>query len=181
MNSEWQNFFFAVICASGSLLGLQFVAISISLSKIIASKGLAKVAIQPLLLLLSILIISLYFLIPGQTNLALGIEVSISAILFAFVMVYNDVSTLKETGKKNRRASISNVFFNSTPMAMTIFAGIFIGFKGHKGIYIFVPAIIISFVQAMSISWAFLLGIHLDEGNRRGNFETAENTKDPQG
>ena len=62
---EWNDFYIAIAGASATLTGLIFVGVSISLTKILAIRGLPDRALLSLVLLLNALVLSLLFLVPG--------------------------------------------------------------------------------------------------------------------
>ncbi len=66
--------FVASAGASAALAGLVFVAISINIDRILKFPGLPERALETVLLLLSVLLVSLIGLIPGQSQTALGLE-----------------------------------------------------------------------------------------------------------
>lgn len=72
--SEWSDLFVAAAGASAALAGLVFVAVSINIERILKYPGLPERALETVLLLLGVLLVSLVGLIPGQSELALGLE-----------------------------------------------------------------------------------------------------------
>ena len=64
--SPWKDLFVASAGASAALAGLVFVAVSINIDRILKFKGLPARALQTVLLLLSVVLVSIIGLIPGN-------------------------------------------------------------------------------------------------------------------
>ncbi len=85
--AEWTDFFVATAGASAALAGLLFVAVSINLDRILGEAGLPDRALETLLLLLSVVLVSIAGLIPGQSSGALGTELLFVSLTVALVVV----------------------------------------------------------------------------------------------
>jgi modulator of FtsH protease len=88
--SEWTDLFVASAGASAALTGLVFVAVSINLDRILALEGLPERALETLLLLLGVVVVSLLALAPNQGATALGLELlveSVAVIVLIAVLV----------------------------------------------------------------------------------------------
>jgi hypothetical protein len=81
-SQDWSDLFVASASASAALTGLLFVAVSVNIERILEFSGLPERALQTLLLLLSVVVISLIGLIPGQTSTALGVELLVLSVGF---------------------------------------------------------------------------------------------------
>jgi len=79
----WQSFFVAQVGAAAALCGLVFVAVSISLQKILPSKHLRGRAMETLLVFFAVLTIATCGLIPSQGATALGLEIATVGVLVA--------------------------------------------------------------------------------------------------
>jgi hypothetical protein len=72
--AEWSDLFVATAGAAAALAGLVFVAVSINLERILGFPGLPERALQTVLMLLFVVVVSIVALIPGQDHVALGVE-----------------------------------------------------------------------------------------------------------
>jgi hypothetical protein len=71
---NWHDFLVAEAGAGAALAGLVFVAISINLTKVLENRAVSGRALEALTELLSLLLAALVALVPGQGDVALGIE-----------------------------------------------------------------------------------------------------------
>src|SRR5436190_22489479 len=85
--SEWTDLFVATAGASAALAGLVFVAVSINVDRILKFEGLPDRALETVLMLLSVVLVSIVGLIPGQSTAALGAEVLALGLGFGIVIV----------------------------------------------------------------------------------------------
>ena len=65
--AEWESLFVAEAGASAALAGLLFVALSINLERILKGSGLPGRAGEAIVLLLTVLVVSTFGLVPGQS------------------------------------------------------------------------------------------------------------------
>jgi hypothetical protein len=80
--AEWSDFFVASAGAAAALTGLLFVAVSINLERILGIEGLPERALETLLLLLGVLVVSLLCLAPGESQTALGWQLLVQGALW---------------------------------------------------------------------------------------------------
>ena len=86
--SNWAPVFAAIAGASAALTGLLFVALSINLGKVIAGQGLIGRAVEVLVLLTSVLIVSTLLLMPDQPRDGAAAEILPMGILVAGLLTY---------------------------------------------------------------------------------------------
>ena len=90
--SPWTALFTATASTSATLTGLVFVAVSINIRAILKGPGLPERALEPLILLLGVLAVSILALIPRQGPTVLGIELATESVLrtTAVALLIND-------------------------------------------------------------------------------------------
>jgi hypothetical protein len=84
--SEWTDLFVASAGASAALAGLVFVAVSINVDRILGFQGLPERGLVTVLLLLNVVIVSLFGLVPGQSESTLGLELLVAGAVLCVVI-----------------------------------------------------------------------------------------------
>ena len=158
--NEWHDLFVATASAAAALAGLIFVGISINLQKILEFAKLPERALMPLILLLSIIILSILFLIPQQPLHRLGIEILIVATLTWLITLKIDYSIYKGTDPKYKKEILLNCMFDQLSVTPYIFNGVFFIYADKYGTYFFVAAIIFSFIKVITDAWVLTIEIN---------------------
>lgn len=81
MIREWHDFFVAQAGAAAALTGLIFVAVSINLGRILGYPHLPTRALEAIVTLLSVLLVSTWVLVPGQSCRVLGVEILTTGVV----------------------------------------------------------------------------------------------------
>ena len=157
---DWDTFFAAQLGASAGLTGLLFVGISINMSQIIAFPHLANRALQALIVLVTILLVSSLLLVPGQSPAELGAEILILGIVVSAMVANISIRSLRVVGKEHRWATILEALLGQLALLFYIAAGIVLLTLGTEGIYLVVPAFLTSFVNAIEDAWVLLVEIN---------------------
>ena len=156
--SEWTDFFVAGAGASAALAGLVFVAVSINVDRILRLQGLPDRALATVLLLLSVVLVSLTGLIPGQSRTALAGELLGVGLAFSVVTL---ALTLRSTaGRRGHR--VNTVFLwllvglGTVPVvlgAVSLFA------EAGGGLYWVAAGIVLATTGAVANAWVLLVEI----------------------
>jgi hypothetical protein len=156
----WDDFFEAQVGASAALTGLLFVGISLNMAKIVAIVSLPDRALKALCLLVTILVVSTLFLVPGQPASWLAAEVLITALGGGGAVVALAVKVRLRTDPKFRRSAALEVATVAGIAALYVAAGALLLLGVSGGTYLVVPAIILSFLMAVLDSWVLLVEIN---------------------
>jgi modulator of FtsH protease len=157
---EWNDFFIACSGAAAALTGLVFVGVSISLARILSIKTLPDRALISLGLLLSILIVSLFQLVPGQWSYACSIETLLLGIILWFIVSYLDRRIYKYKPKEHKGSYMFHILLNQVSSIPYIIGGICGLCNCNCANYFITLAIITSFLKAVFDSWVLLIEIN---------------------
>jgi hypothetical protein len=156
----WDDFFTAQVGASAALAGLIFVGVSINMPKIISSPILPNRALQALLILLAILVVSSLLLVPDQSLFLIGVEVLAAGAVIWVTNTVLDVKALRKVEVQYRRPYMYNVVLGQVATIPYIVGGVVILTAGDVGLYWIVPAVIFSFLKAIIDAWVLLVEIN---------------------
>jgi modulator of FtsH protease len=157
-SAEWRDLFVASAGASAALAGLVFVAVSINIDRILKFEGLPERALQTLLLLLSVLVVSIIGLIPGQGRIALGAELLGEALLFgAVIAVLLSRSLPPRSSPRSWRLSRQVVLAAGT--VPLIIGGASILAHTGGGLYWTVGGMILAIAGGVAYAWVLMVEI----------------------
>jgi len=158
--NEWDGFFGAQVGASAALLGLIYVGVSINLNRIISVPRLPNRALQALLLLVVVLIISSLQLIPGNAENFFAIELMIISVSFWITMTSIDIKTYKKTEINYRKFYLFKIIVTQVSIVPYMISA-FILISGDPGGMIWAAmGMIFSYLKAISESWVLLVEIN---------------------
>ncbi len=156
-SDAWQVLFGAVSAASAALTGLLFVGLSINLKRIIGTAEHLGRAREVLGQLLSLLVLSIILLIPGQNRPVLGSELIVLGAIIAGVSVFLHTQTIRgiPRGRKARWGARIAIFHIGT-VAVPI-AGISLLLGRYGGLYWLVVTILIYFNWSTINAWTLVV------------------------
>lgn len=155
--AEWSDLFVAAAGASAALAGLLFVAVSINIERILALPGVPERALQALLQLLGVVVVSLLVLAPGQSNSTLGVELLLVAaplIAISIVLTLRGLRGGREGSGAGARMLI--IAAGTLPFAV---AGISLLTESGGGLYWVLGGTILALIGAVLNAWVLLVEI----------------------
>ena len=164
--SDWSNFFVATASASAALTGLIFVGVSINLVRILAGRGLPERALNSLVLLLTILILSIIFLIPGQSPHSQGFEVLGIGLIAWILIVVMETRIVRSRELPYRGHFIFNMVLNQFALLPYFVCDFCILTNpadtppGTNALHWMALAFVLSFVKAVADAWVLLVEIN---------------------
>jgi modulator of FtsH protease len=160
MIESWDSFFVAETAAAAALLGLLFVAISISLKQVLEAGGLPDRALGALLILLAILVIGLLLAMPDQTLAFLGTETASVSVVAGVIGVVLGLRGLRQAEKQFRGNFTWNILGSVGALLPILIGGVVLIGGGEVGFYFIGVGMCLSIVKAVSEGWIFLVEIN---------------------
>ncbi len=162
---HWHDFFLATAGAAAVLTGLVFVGLSISLSEILSNPtyGLSGRALEALVLLMAVLIVTCLLLVPGQGTMLAGVEVLAvgAADWLAIVAIHLlQLRNWRSLEAYIRWNLVGRIVAGQAATLSFVGAGVAVLNWGIGGLYWLVAGVILSFVLAVAEAWVLLVEIH---------------------
>jgi hypothetical protein len=155
---SWDSFGVVVGAASGALIGLLFVSISVNASRIVKHPALYVVATRTLVLFGISLVAAILVVTPGQADWTLGAELIVLGVVAGAALIlvgrrHVDVDGRLESGLARTLDRTSPTLGTSL---LTEIAGVTL-IVGGGGLYWLVPALILTLVGGMLTAWLLLV------------------------
>ncbi len=158
--TAWNDFFLAQAGASAALAGLLFVGISLNMKRIIAVPALPNVALRALGLFATVFVVSSVLLVPGQTNLAVGIELLVTAAGASIVISWLTYRVLRLSEPQYLGGSELGLVAVLAVSALYLAGASFVLDGVSMGLYLLVLPVIASILLALMDSWVLLIEIN---------------------
>ncbi len=156
--AEWKDLFVAVAGASAALTGLLFVAVSINLERILKFEGLPERALETLLFLVTVLLVSIVGLIPGQSHVALGLELLFVSLITGGVIVR--LPTLRMGDDEVERSwVIARWAVRLAATVPFVVGGASVYIECGGGLYWVLAGILFAIIGAVASAWVLLVEI----------------------
>lgn len=153
---EWTDFFVAAAGASAALAGLVFVAVSINIDRILTMQGVPERALETVLTLLGVVLVSLIMLIPGASNAALAILVLGEALLLVAVAV--QINRQAHGGERGE-PHISRHAMRALATIPLLIGGISLLAEVGGGLYWIAAGVLLGILAGVMNAWVLLVEI----------------------
>jgi hypothetical protein len=156
--SKWHELFVATAGASAALAGLVFVAVSINIERILKFEELPSRAQMTLLLLITVLLVSIIGLIPGQSRTALGVELLGEGLVLGTAIAVLAKRSLPKSPEQRPFPIIRYVLIAGGTLPFII-GGASILAETGGGLYWTVGGIVFAIVGGVLNAWVLLVEI----------------------
>jgi hypothetical protein len=156
--AEWTELFVAAAGASAALAGLVFVAVSINIERILKFPGLPERALETVLLLLAVLLVSLIGLIPGQSATALGIELLLVGLVLSAVIAKLSTKSLPE-GSQPASHVVGRLLLRVGGTVPFVVGGASLIAEAGGGLYWIAGGLLLAIVGGVTNAWVLLVEI----------------------
>ncbi len=157
---QWHDFGVALAGVGAALTGLLFVAVSINITRILAAPSLPVRAGETLTILVSQVVVALLLLVPGQSHVALGVELVLFGLVLATVFLVTRLHAYRD------REPTDPAMWTYSPMLIItvstgplLIGGITLIAGTGGGLYWVVAGALLGVVGASSNAWIFLVEI----------------------
>lgn len=159
----WKDFAVVVGGAAAALAGLLIVAMSINVEEILRFRGLPARAAAALVTMLSPLVVAVLLLVPGQSDVVLGVELVVLGLLLGYGLL-GPLGRLSGFREQAREDTLGQwLVGTAAPIALLVgglvLSGIGVATGAIGGLYWLVPAVLAAVLGGTTQAWVMLIEI----------------------
>jgi hypothetical protein len=155
----WDAFATIAGDASGALIGLIFVAVSIRIDVISQSADLRNRAAQTLGLFTAVLLVAGAIAVPDQERWTVGIEMIVIAALTATALIVLELRARTDRAKRPTPQVLDLISPRTLACALLVAAGALLLAGSATGLYVMVLATAVASIGGITSAWLFLTRI----------------------
>jgi hypothetical protein len=163
---EWAEFGVALAGAAAVLTGLVFVSVSINLEKVLEVHGLPGRAGESIVMFAGVLILSFSLLMPGQSRVAVGVELVIGGALLATLLVLIALPGLNKPTRQPLSWRITRIVLALAASVPVIVAGASLLAESGGGLYWLAAGFALALAAGIGNAWVLLVEVVRDERYR---------------
>jgi hypothetical protein len=163
---EWVEFGVAIAGAAAVLTGLVFVAVSINLEKVLEVHGLPGRAGESIVMFAGVLILSFSLLMPGQSRVAVGVELLVGGAVLAALLILIALPGLNRPTRQPLSWRITRIVVALVASVPVVVAGASLLAEEGGGLYWLAAAFALSFMAGIANAWVLLVEVVRDERYR---------------
>ena len=161
--SAWQTFYATIAATAATLTGLLFVGLSLNLHSILKTPSHRARARETLGGLLSLLILSLIVLIPGQATYVLGGELLLGSLILAVFSAKLQGQTLRRLHHSHRGRWLRRIVVLNSGALLAMFAGLSLVLGRFGGLFWLLPTIFIYLLWTLNNAWLLVVQVAEEE------------------
>ena len=160
---SWTSLYIAVASAAAALAGLLFVAVSLNLTTILNKSAHRERARQAMGGFISLLVLAILILIPGQNARLLGSELVAASLIAAGIVLRLERQGFQARASGQRKGWLMRTMVLNLGWLLGILCGVslFIGRLG--GLYWLIPTIFIYLLWNLNNVWVLLVQVAQEE------------------
>jgi modulator of FtsH protease len=157
--AEWSDLFVATAGAAAALAGLLVVAISINVERILALPGIPERALEALIILLSVVVVSVLGLAPEVARETLGWLLLAEGVVVLLVVSALEIRYARPTAGRSPAVVAGSLAFSAAATLPFVVGAISIIAGSGGGLYWTLGGIVGGIVGAVLNAWVLLVEI----------------------
>jgi len=155
---DWRHFGEVAGAASGALIGLLFVAVSLNRDRIAQHPVLHPSAFQTLTLFMLPLLVAIVLVTPQQASWVLGIEIITLGVLQGLILALTQRWKRKASNELHSRLARLLDYSPNLAITLLVLAAGATLVAGHVGgLYLLVLAVALALISGVANAWLFLI------------------------